>query len=256
MKHAFVLPGGSAPEQLELAVLAERSGWDGVFVFETAWGVDPWSLLSAMAVRTERVALGTMITPLPWRRPWKLAGQVATLDQLSNGRAVLAVGVGAIDDALPQAAGEQTGLKERAALLDEGIDLVRALLSGERAYHGEHYDFDTAGRTVEPVRERVPIWVIGVWPRPKSMRRALRCDGLIPQWSGDRPGTPDDLREVRAWLAERGSTADLIVEGETPDTNSKPWADAGATWWMETRWSMDSRAHLPALRDRIAQGPM
>src|SRR5438270_13447825 len=94
MLTGFVLPGGSATEQLEQAVLAERAGWDGVFVWEAAYGVDAWSLLAAMAARTSRVRLGTMLTPLPWRRAWKVACQVATVDQLCGGRAVLAVVVG------------------------------------------------------------------------------------------------------------------------------------------------------------------
>jgi alkanesulfonate monooxygenase SsuD/methylene tetrahydromethanopterin reductase-like flavin-dependent oxidoreductase (luciferase family) len=96
-----ILPGGSASEQLEQAILAEESGWDAVFVWEAAYGVDAWSLLAAMAVRTSRVRLGTLLTPLPWRRPWKVASQVATVDQLSGGRAILCVGVGAIATDLP-----------------------------------------------------------------------------------------------------------------------------------------------------------
>src|ERR1051326_9631235 len=97
MQTGFVLPGGPATELVEQAELAERSGWDGVFVPELAYGVDAWSLLAAMAARTERIRLGTLLTPLPWRRPWKVASQVATVHQLSAGRAILAVGVGAID---------------------------------------------------------------------------------------------------------------------------------------------------------------
>src|ERR1700744_459504 len=108
MRYGVVLPGGTALEQLDQAVLADQAGWDGVFVWEAAYGVDAWTLLAAMAARTERVLLGTMLTPLPWRRPWKVASQVATLDQLSHGRAVLAVGVGAVDTSLPET-GEVTG---------------------------------------------------------------------------------------------------------------------------------------------------
>ena len=134
-----MLPGGTATEQLELAVLAEEAGWDGVFTWEAAYGVDAWSLLAAIAVRTSRVRLGTMLTPLPWRRPWKLASQVATVDQLSGGRAILAVGVGATDTELPDT-GEETRLRERAAMMDEGIDLIRGLWEG-RNYEGEIYRF-------------------------------------------------------------------------------------------------------------------
>src|SRR5580692_13039839 len=142
MRYGAVLPGGTATEQLELALLAEEAGWDGVFVWEAAYGPDAWSMLSAMAVRTEHVRLGTMLTPLPWRRPWKVASQVATLDQLSGGRAILAVGVGATDTELPST-GEVTDLRGRAERLDEGIDLIRELWAGRNDYQGKHYVFRT-----------------------------------------------------------------------------------------------------------------
>src|SRR6201991_470671 len=120
MKSGVVLPGGTAVEQLELAVLAEEAGWDGVFVWEAAYGVEPWGLLTAIAARTQRIRLGTMLTPLPWRRPWKVASQVATLDQLSAGRAILAIGLGAVETDLPDT-GEELDLRTRAAMMDEGI---------------------------------------------------------------------------------------------------------------------------------------
>ncbi len=101
IKYGVILPGGTAPEQLEQAILAEQAGWDGVFVWEAAYGVDAWVLLAAMAARTGRVRLGTLLTPLPWRRPWKVASQVVTLDQLSGGRAILTVGLGALATDLP-----------------------------------------------------------------------------------------------------------------------------------------------------------
>src|SRR5579863_9328215 len=142
MHYGMILPGGSAVEQLDQAILAEESGWDGVFVWEAAYGVDAWSLLSAIAVRTSRVTIGTLLTPLPWRRPWKVASQVATVDRLSEGRVVLTVGIGAITDDLPLTA-EETDIKGRAERLDEGIDLMRLLWSGRKSYHGRFYDYET-----------------------------------------------------------------------------------------------------------------
>ncbi|HVI19004.1 MAG TPA: LLM class flavin-dependent oxidoreductase, partial [Gaiellales bacterium] len=185
MRCGIILPGGTATQQLAQAEMAERAGWDGVFVWEAAYGVDAWTLLAAIAARTERVWLGTMLTPLPWRRPWKVASQVVTLDQLSDGRAVLAVGLGAVAADLPDT-GEPVGLRERADMMDEGIDLIRGLWDGRRHFHGTHYtyscDRDDLIRVGRPVQERIPIWVVGVWPRPRSMRRVLRCDGIIPQY--------------------------------------------------------------------------
>ena len=270
MFAGIVLPGGSATEQLEQAVLADQAGWDGVFTWEAAYGVDAWSLLAAMAARTSRVRLGTMLTPLPWRRPWKVASQVATLDQISGGRAILAVGIGALGTGLPDT-GEETDTRLRAERLDEGIDLARNLWEGRLSYHGRYYDFecdrDDLVAAVKPVAERIPVWVVGVWPRPKSMRRVLRCDGLIPQ--GDlngREGTPDDAAAAQAWLAEHGARADLdmVAEGETPPDDPAaasgmltPWAQAGCTWWLETRWMLDKGDpdSMALVRDRIAAGP-
>src|SRR3954471_10181258 len=163
MNYGVILPGGDAPEQLQQAVLAERAGWDGVFVWEAASGVDAWSLLAAIAAVTTRVRLGTMLTPLPWRRPWKVASQVATVDQLSGGRAVLGIGVGALTTDLPLT-GEATDLRERAAMMDDGIDLMRTLWAGGTSHHGPHYDYeverDDLAEVGRPVQQRVPIWVV------------------------------------------------------------------------------------------------
>jgi alkanesulfonate monooxygenase SsuD/methylene tetrahydromethanopterin reductase-like flavin-dependent oxidoreductase (luciferase family) len=227
-------------------------------------------MLAAMAVRTSRVRLGTMLTPLPWRRPWKVASQVVTVDQLSGGRAVLAVGVGALGTSLP-ATGEVTDLRGRAERMDEGIDLIRALWSGASTYHGRHYDYvcerDDLVHVARPVQERIPIWVVGVWPRPRSMRRVLRCDGVLPQYRLDgREALPDDARAVRAWLTEHGAAPelDVISDGETPATDRDaaaaqvaPWAEAGCSWWLETRWEMPhhSEERMNEIRQRIAAGP-
>jgi alkanesulfonate monooxygenase SsuD/methylene tetrahydromethanopterin reductase-like flavin-dependent oxidoreductase (luciferase family) len=270
IRYGAVLPGGTATRQLAQAMLAEQSGWDGVFVWEAAYGVDAWSLLAAMAVRTTRVRLGTMLTPLPWRRPWKLASEVATLDQISGGRAVLAVGVGATDTDLPDT-GEVTDLRGRAERMDEGIDLIRALWDGGTSYEGRHYRYRTGrmdlGSAARPVQERIPIWVVGVWPRPKSMRRVLRCDGIIPQYETDgRDPDPDDARAVRRWLSEHGAGPgfDVVADGETPAEDPaaaaalvRPWADAGCTWWLETRWELphDSPERMEEIEERLAAGP-
>jgi hypothetical protein len=270
MRYGVVLPGGTALEQLDQAVLADQAGWDGVFVWEAAYGVDAWSLLAAMAVRTQRVRLGTMLTPLPWRRPWKVASQVATLDQLSGGRAILAVGVGAVDTDLPDT-GELAGLRDRAERLDEGIDLIHALWDGRTGYQGQHYRYQTGrldlARAGRPVQQRIPLWVVGVWPRPKSLRRVLRCDGILPQYQVDgRDPGPEDARAVRQWLSGHGAGPgfDIVADGETPAGDpataaalTRVWAEAGCTWWLETRWEMphDSPERMSDIRARIEAGP-
>jgi alkanesulfonate monooxygenase SsuD/methylene tetrahydromethanopterin reductase-like flavin-dependent oxidoreductase (luciferase family) len=270
MRYGMILPGGTASEQLQQAILAEEHGWDGVFVWEAAYGVDAWSLLAAMAVRTSRVRLGTILTPLPWRRPWKVASQVVTVDDLSGGRAILAVGLGALGPELP-ATGEPVDLKERAERLDEGIDLIKTLWRGGTSYHGHHYDYacelPDLVSAARPVQDDIPLWVVGAWPRPRSMRRVLRGNGIVPQYDlGDREAGPDDARAVRAWLTERGAGPDLdvIADGETPADDRDhavalvtPWAEAGCTWWLETRWQstpggIEQRLEVDR---RLAAGP-
>jgi alkanesulfonate monooxygenase SsuD/methylene tetrahydromethanopterin reductase-like flavin-dependent oxidoreductase (luciferase family) len=267
MRFGMILPGGTAVEQLEQAVLAEESGWDGVFVWEAAYGVDAWGLLSAIAARTATVTLGTALTPLPWRRPWKVASQVVTLDQISGGRAVLMVGLGATTTDLPDT-GEEQDLRTRAAMMDEGIDLVRDLWRGASHYRGEHYTYDVdrtdLAEVAVPVQRPIPVWVVGLWPRPKSMRRALRCDGVMPQYAEE--ASPARMREMCDWLGEHGAPPgyDVLAEGETPaddpDAASAEvarWAEAGATWWLETRWDMPhhSPERLRQVRERLAAGP-
>jgi alkanesulfonate monooxygenase SsuD/methylene tetrahydromethanopterin reductase-like flavin-dependent oxidoreductase (luciferase family) len=225
-----------------------------------------------MAVATSRVRLGTMLTPLPWRRPWKVASQVSTLDQLSGGRAILTVGMGALTDDLPRTS-EVTDLRERAVMLDDGIDLIRALWEGRGAYHGSIHDL-TMDRTdqlevARPVQERVPIWVVALWPRMKSMRRAVRCDGVVPQFEREgeeHHGSPELIIEMRAWLAGEGAREDLdvIAQGETPADDRAaaaaevaPWAEAGCTWWLETNWEMPhhSDERMEQVRTRLVAGP-
>jgi alkanesulfonate monooxygenase SsuD/methylene tetrahydromethanopterin reductase-like flavin-dependent oxidoreductase (luciferase family) len=273
MKYGFVLPAGDARTAADFAHDAEQAGWDGFFVYEAVWGIDAWVSLTAAAMRTERIRLGTDLTPLSRMRPWKLASETATLDNLSNGRVILAVGLGAIDTGFAEF-GEVTDRKTRAELLDEGLDILTGLWRGQPfSYDGKHYQI----RPTEfmppppPVQQpRIPIWTVGAWPRPKSMRRVLRCDGILPsviedggQW---RDTTPDDIRAIRAFVDanrnERGPF-DIVIEGETPGDAPdqaaaivRKWADAGATWWVETRWEVPRDAEgLKVVRERIMQGP-
>jgi alkanesulfonate monooxygenase SsuD/methylene tetrahydromethanopterin reductase-like flavin-dependent oxidoreductase (luciferase family) len=275
MRYGFVLPGGTAVEQLEQAILAEKSGWDGVFVWEAAYGVDAWTLLAAIAQRTSRIRLGTMLTPLPWRRPWKVASQAITLDQLSGGRTILSVGLGAVSTGLGKT-GEQLDRRLRAEMLDEGIDLMAGLWQGQLAYAGRHYSVDLSARedlarvAEFPQQPRIPIWVVGVWPRPRSMRRVLRCDGVLPasmDERGFRPTAPQDIEAMLAWLRARGAARpgfDVVIEGATPSDDAAgaaaivaPWEQAGCTWWIESRWELSSDATERSRRvcERLSAGP-
>ncbi|HMO53409.1 MAG TPA: LLM class flavin-dependent oxidoreductase, partial [Tepidiformaceae bacterium] len=123
MKFGLVMPSGDARRAADLATAAEQAGWDGFFVWEPVWGIDAWVSLTAAAMVTERIRLGTMLTPLSRMRPWKLASETATLDNLSGGRVTIAVGLGAPDTGFADF-GEETDRKVRAELLDEGLEIL------------------------------------------------------------------------------------------------------------------------------------
>ncbi|HEU0113779.1 MAG TPA: LLM class flavin-dependent oxidoreductase, partial [Thermomicrobiales bacterium] len=104
MQYGFVITTGGPREAADLAHEAEAAGWDGVFTWDGIAiagepSYDPWVTMAAMAMRTERVRLGAILTPPSRRRPWKLARETMTLDHLSHGRLILPVGLGALDDA-------------------------------------------------------------------------------------------------------------------------------------------------------------
>jgi alkanesulfonate monooxygenase SsuD/methylene tetrahydromethanopterin reductase-like flavin-dependent oxidoreductase (luciferase family) len=217
---------------------------------------------------TERIRLGTMLTPLPWKQPWKLAGETAALDNLSGGRAILAVGLGA-PDAGATAFDVPVDRKLRAELLDEGLDVVQGLWGGTPfTYHGKHYQVTPSNFPPPPhpvQRPRIPTWVVGIWPHRKSLARTLRCDGILPAVKGEEGGrqcTPEELKDVSAWIRdERGEGAfDIVVDGETADASDAAqvtaYQAAGATWWNETRWAVENDATgIGEVRRRIVQGP-
>ena len=273
MRYGFVLPYGDARSVADLAAEAEGAGWDGFFVWEPIWGVDAWVALAAATMCTERIRLGTLLTPISRVRPWKLAGETATLDNLSNGRVILSVGLGAVDTGF-DSFGEEIDRKTRAELLDEGLDILTGLWNGQPfSYSGKHYQITETSffPPAPPVQQpRIPIWVVGAWRRNKSMQRVLRYDGLIPNVM-DAAGkfeqtTPEHIREMRDFVtAKRTETTpfDIVTEGRTPGDDAercaelvRPWADAGATWWIEEMWaSPDAVADPAGVRKRLSQGP-
>ena len=295
MRFGVTLPnvgyGGDPAVLGQLAVEAEQSGWDGVFLWDTPYAVAPgepapdfadaWVLLSAIAVRTERVRLGTMLTPLAWHRPWLIARQAATLDRLSDGRFTLAVGLGAPPDEGPWFGGDAFDRRTRAAMLDEALAILGGLWSGKPfAFEGEHFSLREVTFLPRPLQQpRIPIWVVGAWPRdaamwPRrtSMRRAIRYDGLLPNVFGvDRTlifnassdEARDDLRAMRAWIKRErpgDEPYDIVVERGLPGVDAAEaarWEEAGATWWLDDAWwEMWNAPDDPEpLRRRIRLGP-
>ncbi len=275
MRYGFIIPGGDVRTIIELASEAEAAGWDGVFYWDGIYIeevgplYDPWVVLAAIAIHTERVRVGAILTPLSRRRPWKVARETMTLDHLSNGRLILPVGLGALDDGGFTKVGEATDRKTRAQLLDEGLEILTGLWSGQPfSFHGQHYHVEEMTFLPPPVQSpRIPIWVVGAWPRMKSMQRVLRYDGLLPaKMNADgsyAEVTPEDIQAMKAYITEhrtQTTSFDIVMEGETPGDNReqaativRPYAEAGSTWWMEARWGSPTR--VDEARMRIKQGP-
>lgn len=272
MKFGVIITGGPVHEQVAAAQAAEQAGWDGVFTWD---GIhvgdeievhDPWALLAAFAMVTDRVRLGAIIHPLPRRKPWEVARQSVTVDRLSDGRLVLPVGLGALDDAGFGRVGEVTDRRTRAERLDESLEILTGLWTGEPfGYSGRHYRFEPMAFRPTPIQQpRIPIWVVGVWPSERSMNRVARYDGLLPSvraadGSLDGPIPLDALSEMRAWLDERSGerTIEIVLEGTTEPGDAgaatvQPYAEAGATWWLEADWSSFD---ITATRKRIEAGP-
>lgn len=274
MNYGFVFEGGDITLLLELVVEAEAAGWDGFFIADamamgtekfpdTPW-FDPWVILAAMAMRTQRIRIGTMITPVSRRRPWKLARETVTVDHLSNGRLILGVGLGAAeDDGGFFKVGEALDLRVRAQLLDEGLEIINGLWKGKPyTFSGEHYKVQKMSMLPPPVQKpRIPVWVVGIWPKEKSMQRTARWDGIIPQKykSFDR-AEPSEIEEIKTYIDKhrrKKSPFDIIVGGQTPGGKNKqalkmvrPFEEAGGTWWLENVWGA-----IDKVRKRIKQGP-
>ena len=279
MRYAITLPNMDYDARViaDLAVDAEEAGWDGVFVWDcinmrNQSAHDPWMILAAIAARTQRIRLGTMITPLSRRRPWKVARETVTLDHLSNGRLILPVGLGETSDGGFSNVGEELDRKKRAQLLDESLDILDGMWSGEPfSYNGEHYHIKEMTFLPGPVQSpRIPIWVVGAWQRKKSMQRTLRYDGIIPaKMNADgsfADMTPDDLQAMKLYIDEQRTLTtpfDIVMEGETPGDNAEkaaailqPLADASVTWWLEAIWKTpETEGGAEGMRKRIMQGP-
>jgi alkanesulfonate monooxygenase SsuD/methylene tetrahydromethanopterin reductase-like flavin-dependent oxidoreductase (luciferase family) len=263
----------------EVARLAEDAGWDGLFVWDHLIGynqdlVGEFAatniLLAAAALATSRIRLGAQVTPVPRRRPRQLAREIATLDRLSGGRMILGVGLG--DPVANEYGrfGEPTDVKVLAALLDEGLEAITLLWSGEPVtFHGRYVTIDDVIMRPTPLqRPRVPIWVGGHWPRKAPARRAARWDGaVLTTGPWEQPPDPDVIAEMRADIQARRDEAglgdapfELVVGGSTPgDTATTrdivgPLAAAGASWWDE-RFPFDSLGRFDAVRTRVEQGP-
>jgi len=281
-RYGFIIyTAGDINDIVDLAVEAEAVGWDGVFYWDGIFLerhalagdhiYDPWVVLAAIAIRTHKIRIGNVLTPLPRRRPWKVARETVSLDHLSRGRLIFPVGLGFVPDGGFSRVGEITDRKVRAELLDEGLDIVTGLWTGRPfSFAGKHFQVDEMTFLPPPVQSpRIPIWVAAVWPFEKSIRRAIRYDGVLPE-SRNADGSsaeikPADILAIKRYVdlhRDSGTPFDIALEGQTAGHDrikSKEivgaFAQAGLTWWLESLFDPARSATFGQVRDRIRQGP-
>jgi alkanesulfonate monooxygenase SsuD/methylene tetrahydromethanopterin reductase-like flavin-dependent oxidoreductase (luciferase family) len=228
----------------DLAAAADERGWDGFFVWDhiayrepVRAVADPWVALAAIACATSRMRIGPMVTPLSRRRIQKLARETVTLDQLSDGRLILGVGLGSDRNGELEPFGEVSNPRERAILLDRGLADLTRYWSG-------------AFEPVPVQQPRIPVWVASEWPYRKPVRRAMQWDGLFPTGTPDPAALAELTAEVRAGRSAE-DPFDIII-GLAPGDDPGPWAQAGATWIVSDLGLQPTQAQV---REFIEAGP-
>lgn len=276
MRFAMYVPNfdtfGHVSTLVELAKAAEDAGWDGFFLWDhllpdndSRHGpvADPWIALTAIAGATNHLRIGALVTPLPRRRPWKLARETVTLDHYSAGRLVVGVGIGGDWWREYSAVGESSDVKAHGAMLDEGLDILTGLWTGTPVtYQGTYYHLqDALFLPAAHQTPRIPIWVAGVWPGTRPFRRAARWDGIIPT---GRHGmlSPDHIRDMRAYIdSHRNATTpfEVVFQGRAHEQTAAEreshvaaYAAAGVTWWLESVWPDVALSEVQAI---IHRGP-
>ena len=253
----------------KLAIEAEKSGWDGFFLWDHIINtegfpntVDPFIALTSVAENTEKIQIGTTVTPLPRRRPWKLARETVTLDILSEGRLILGIGLGGPSEF--SLMNEETDLRIMAKMADEHLEILNVLWSGEEfSYAGKYYTIDKVKFLPRPVQKpRIKLWGAGTWPKKGPFKRAAKLDGVIPlSVHYTNPLTPDDYSSMIEYMKKHGLRIpyDIVkISFDITKNNDKKRAiqdfqDAGVNWWLEL--VSDWTGSYEKIKDIIMQGP-
>jgi alkanesulfonate monooxygenase SsuD/methylene tetrahydromethanopterin reductase-like flavin-dependent oxidoreductase (luciferase family) len=287
MKYGITVPPfgeyGDPRKLAEMAHVAEEAGWEGFFIWDHMFFdptfhpiVDTWVGLAAMAMSTTHIRIGPMVTPLPRRRPWKLARETVSVDRLSDGRLTLGVGLGEPPQWDFGFFDEETDLKIRAKQLDEGLAILQGLWSAQPfSFSGEQYQIKQVIFRPPPIQQpRIPVWVGGNWNKPRPQERAARWDGYYPLRMDDALSVENwrtMMAAVNAHRSDPHAPFDWVHGGRLPGDDHRqaleivqPYEEVGVTWWLEDgspfrwgwRWEAPFTTEATAMMDkRIRQGP-
>jgi alkanesulfonate monooxygenase SsuD/methylene tetrahydromethanopterin reductase-like flavin-dependent oxidoreductase (luciferase family) len=256
-----------------LSELVEKSGWDGLFIWDHVqafpeWHrglpfIDPWIALSIISMKTEKIFLGPYITPLPRRRPWQVYRQATSIDHLSKGRLMLGFGIGTPEFDF-SSFGDTSDPKIKGEMLDEALEIINKFQTQEPfSYNGKYYNLNDVLLNPGPYKKKIPIFIAGQWPNKKPMRRAAKFDGVVPI-SSTWPEylSPDEINELHQYIVShrtRDDPIEIMVGGITPSDKSegksiiKKYEKVGMTWWSEDINAI--RGPIDELIERIETGP-
>lgn len=261
---------GNPKHVTKLATEAEKAGWDGFFLWDhiiyTDEGypdmIDPLITLTSVAENTETIHIGTTVTPITRRRPWKLARETVTLDILSEGRLILGVGLGVSNEF--SLMNEETNPKIMAKMAEEHLEILNGLWSGEEySYEGKYYKLDKVKFLPKPFQKpRIKLWGAGTWPKKGPFRRAAKLDGVIPlSMDYTKPLTPSDFRNMIKYMKKHGLEYpyDVVNISFDASKNSEKrdsileFRDVGVNWWLEL--VSDWNGGYDKIKEIIMNGP-
>jgi len=274
------IPYADALTLAKLARNAEDVGWDGFFIWDHIAGerypetiVDPWVALTAIALNTKKIRIGALVTPLPRRRPWKVARGTISLDHLSGGRLVFGAGIGSGQGEFDNL-GEEVDPIKRGEMLDEGLDILTGLWKGKSFnYDGKYYRVKATLFLPTPVQTpRIPIWVAGIWPHKAPFRRAARWDGLFTLFADPSQNTLQEFERLVDFVKtkrQEDTPFDILFRGADLPVDDpqrageiiKPYAKLGVTWWqvnlnpVNFGGELKGKWPVEAMHQRVLQGP-
>ena len=266
MRNAIYAPNfgefGCLEKLVRLAVVAEKSGFDGFFLWDhinitgsdAMNTVDPTVALAAIASVTKSISIGPIVTPLARRRPWKVSRELVSLDHLSNGRVVFGAGLGEPPEFEFTAFGEDSTAKVRAKKVDESLTIIDQLSMGKLVkFSGEYYAVDSVRFNPSAYQNpRFPIWIAGTLPATAGLKRSLNWDGIFPVsrpskdiadagWSHWLPSF-EEFRDVVKFGKEHLDSEQLsrfdfvasviLGQNKTKGTPVVNFKSVGATWLL------------------------